>query len=105
MSAPIAAGRCEPAWHAWGRASTGGLRICAAQILQRVPNNYETDLIYPIVAAAARLAGLDYHTASEREKTSLKVRAAASNHKAETPKTEACATHVTVSAIPSSPGT
>ena len=48
----------------------------AAQILQRVPNNYETDLIYPIVAAAARLAGLDYHAASERDKTSLKVTAA-----------------------------
>ena len=46
------------------------------QILQRVPNNYETDLIFPIVAAAARLAGLDYHAASEREKTSLKVRGA-----------------------------
>ena len=55
---------------------TRGMWVCAAQILQRVPNNYETDLIYPIVAAAARLAGLDYHAASEREKISLKVRAA-----------------------------
>ena len=45
----------------------------ALQILQRVPNNYETDLIYPIVEAAAELAGLDYRTASAREQTSLKV--------------------------------
>jgi alanyl-tRNA synthetase len=43
------------------------------QILQRVPNNYETDLIFPIVAAAAKLAGLDYHAASEQQQTSLKV--------------------------------
>lgn len=28
-----------------------------AQILQGVPNNYETDLIFPIVAKAAELAG------------------------------------------------
>ena len=45
----------------------------ALQILQRFPNNYETDLIYPIVAAAAKLAGLNYRTASAREQTSLKV--------------------------------
>ena len=43
------------------------------QILQGVPNNYETDLIYPIVATAARLAGLDYHSAKSREQTALKV--------------------------------
>ena len=28
-----------------------------AQILQRVPNNYETDLILPIVSRAAQVAG------------------------------------------------
>ncbi|CAL5229400.1 g12718 [Coccomyxa viridis] len=44
-----------------------------AQILQQVPNNYETDLIYPIVAAAAKLAGLDYHSADAHKQTSLKV--------------------------------
>ncbi len=43
------------------------------QILQRVPNNYETDLIFPIVAAAAKLAGLDYHSAGPKEQTALKV--------------------------------
>lgn len=45
------------------------------QILQGVPNNYETDLIFPIVATAAKLAGLDYHRASPREQTALKVAA------------------------------
>lgn len=45
------------------------------QILQRVPNNYETDLIFPIVATAAKLAGLDYHSASARKQTALKVAA------------------------------
>jgi alanyl-tRNA synthetase len=44
-----------------------------AQILQQVPNNYETDLIFPIVKTAAEIAGIDYHTASESIKTSLKV--------------------------------
>ncbi|EIE20523.1 alanyl-tRNA synthetase [Coccomyxa subellipsoidea C-169] len=44
-----------------------------AQILQCVPNNYETDLIFPIVAAAGKLAGLDYHSASPGEQTALKV--------------------------------
>ncbi|CAL8465000.1 g4535 [Coccomyxa elongata] len=44
-----------------------------AQILQGVPNNYETDLIFPIVATAAKLAGLDYHSAGPREQTALKV--------------------------------
>ena len=50
------------------------MAVCCAQILQRVPNNYETDLIFPIVAAAAKLAGLDYHAASEQQRTSLKAR-------------------------------
>ena len=44
-----------------------------AQILQGVPNNYETDLILPLINAAAGLAGVDYHALEERRKTSLKV--------------------------------
>jgi alanyl-tRNA synthetase len=31
-----------------------------AQILQKVPNNYETDLIFPIIKTAAEIAGIDY---------------------------------------------
>ncbi|MEG3861520.1 alanine--tRNA ligase [Microcoleus sp. herbarium12] len=44
-----------------------------AQILQKVPNNYETDLIFPIVQSAAELAGIDYHNSDENVKVSLKV--------------------------------
>ncbi|AFY29818.1 alanine--tRNA ligase [Cyanobium gracile] len=44
-----------------------------AQILQQVPNNYETDLIYPLLEAAAALAGLDYRALDARAQTSLKV--------------------------------
>jgi alanyl-tRNA synthetase len=44
-----------------------------AQILQGVPNNYETDLIFPIITKAAELAGIDYATADEATKTALKV--------------------------------
>jgi alanyl-tRNA synthetase len=44
-----------------------------AQILQGVPNNYETDLIFPIVKVAADVAGLDYYESSEETKVSLKV--------------------------------
>ena len=44
-----------------------------AQILQKVPNNYETDLIFPIVQSAATIAGVDYATADESTKISLKV--------------------------------
>ncbi|QNI43626.1 alanine--tRNA ligase [Synechococcus sp. A15-28] len=44
-----------------------------AQILQKVPNNYETDLIFPLIQAAADLAGVDYHQLDEKGKTSLKV--------------------------------
>ena len=43
------------------------------RLQQGVPNNYETDLIFPLVARAARLGGLDYHRADERQKTALKV--------------------------------
>ena len=44
-----------------------------AQILQRVPNNYETDLIFPLIKAAADLAGVDYHQLDDARQTSLKV--------------------------------
>lgn len=44
-----------------------------AQILQKVPNNYETDLIFPIIEVAARLAGVKYHETDEKTKTKLKV--------------------------------
>jgi alanyl-tRNA synthetase len=44
-----------------------------AQILQDVPNNYETDLIFPIVQTAAEIAGIDYNSSDEKTKTSLKV--------------------------------
>ena len=44
-----------------------------AQILQKVPNNYETDLIFPIVETAAKIAKIDYHKRDENTKTSLKV--------------------------------
>ena len=40
---------------------------------QGVPNNYETDLIFPIVQRAAELAGVDYHAADPATKTALKV--------------------------------
>ena len=43
-----------------------------AQILQGVPNNYETDLLFPILQKAAELAGLDYHTSSVKQKSDLK---------------------------------
>lgn len=44
-----------------------------AQILQNVPNNYETDLILPIIKTAAQLAKIDYNQATETAKVSLKV--------------------------------
>ncbi|MBG1260923.1 alanine--tRNA ligase [Nostoc commune] len=44
-----------------------------AQILQKVPNNYETDLIFPIIQTAAEIAGIDYHKSDEKTKVSLKV--------------------------------
>jgi alanyl-tRNA synthetase len=44
-----------------------------AQILQKVPNNYETDLIFPLIQAAADRAGVDYHQLDDKGKTSLKV--------------------------------
>jgi len=44
-----------------------------AQILQEVPNNYETDLIYPLIETAAGLAGVDYRQLDLKGQTSLKV--------------------------------
>jgi alanyl-tRNA synthetase len=44
-----------------------------AQILQKVPNNYETDLILPIIKTAAEIAGMDYAKADDEAKVSLKV--------------------------------
>jgi alanyl-tRNA synthetase len=44
-----------------------------AQILQGKPNNYETDLIFPIIDCAAAIANLPYATCDERLKTSYKV--------------------------------
>jgi alanyl-tRNA synthetase len=44
-----------------------------AQILQKVPNNYETDLIFPIIQTAAKLAGINYKKSNEKTKVSLKV--------------------------------
>jgi len=44
-----------------------------AQIVQAVPNNYETDLIYPLIETAGDLAGVDYRTLDDKGKTSLKV--------------------------------
>ena len=44
-----------------------------AQILQKVPNNYETDLIFPIIKTAAEIAGIDYAKSDEKTKVSLKV--------------------------------
>jgi len=44
-----------------------------AQILQSVPNNYETDLIFPIIKTAADIAGIDYAKSDDKTKVSLKV--------------------------------
>ncbi|CAA7027721.1 unnamed protein product [Microthlaspi erraticum] len=44
-----------------------------AQILQKVPNNYETDLIYPIIVKVSELTSVSYESANDQAKTSLKV--------------------------------
>ncbi|PPT10948.1 Alanyl-tRNA synthetase [Geitlerinema sp. FC II] len=44
-----------------------------AQVLQDVPNNYETDLIFPIIKTAAEIAGIDYSKSDDKTKVSLKV--------------------------------
>ncbi len=44
-----------------------------AQILQKVPNNYETDLIFPIIKTASDIADIDYRKSDDKTKVSLKV--------------------------------
>eukprot|EP00210_Caulerpa_lentillifera_P005341 g5104.t1 len=44
-----------------------------AQILQKVQNNYETDLLFPIIEKAAQMASVNYSTCSEEQKRDLKV--------------------------------
>ena len=44
-----------------------------AQVLQTVPNNYETDLIFPIIKRAAEIAQIDYDKADDKTQVSLKV--------------------------------
>ena len=44
-----------------------------AQILQQVPNNYETDLIFPIIKTAAEIAGINYSKSDDKTQVSLKV--------------------------------
>ena len=44
-----------------------------AQILQRKSNNYETDLIFPIIQKVSEIANIDYFSSDERIKTSLKI--------------------------------
>jgi alanyl-tRNA synthetase len=44
-----------------------------AQILQQVPNNYETDLILPIIETAADIAGVAYGKVDDATRVSLKV--------------------------------
>lgn len=44
-----------------------------AQVLQRAENNYETDLIRPIMDCVAGIAGMSYDAASAKNKVSLKV--------------------------------
>ena len=61
-----------------------------AQILQKVPNNYETDLIFPLIQAAADLAGVDYHQLNDKGKTSLKV--IGDHSRAVTPSQISCVT-------------
>ncbi|MCS6960575.1 MAG: alanine--tRNA ligase [Pseudanabaenaceae cyanobacterium SKYGB_i_bin29] len=44
-----------------------------AQVLQGVPNNYETDLIFPIIAKISEIAGVPYHKSDDKTKTHFKV--------------------------------
>lgn len=44
-----------------------------ARILQNVPNNYETDLIFPIIEKVSELANVSYPLADESMKTNLKI--------------------------------
>ncbi len=44
-----------------------------AQILQKKSNNYETDLIFPIIQKASEISSIDYFSSEERIKTSFKI--------------------------------
>ncbi|XAR59880.1 Alanine--tRNA ligase [Bertholletia excelsa] len=44
-----------------------------ARILQKVPNNYETDLIFPIIQKASELANIKYALSDDTTKTNLKI--------------------------------
>jgi len=44
-----------------------------AQILQKKDNNYETDLIFPIIETACFEANIDYFKADDKKKISLKI--------------------------------
>ena len=44
-----------------------------AQILQKKQNNYETDLIFPIIQKICEIANIDYFSSDERTKISLKI--------------------------------
>ena len=44
-----------------------------AQILQKKKNNYETDLIFPIIEKASQLSKVDYFSANSSQKASLKI--------------------------------
>ncbi|WP_320663526.1 alanine--tRNA ligase [Prochlorococcus sp. MIT 1223] len=44
-----------------------------AQILQGVPNNYETDLIFPLIEVLNKLFNVNYHKLDETKQTSLKI--------------------------------
>ncbi|KGF89385.1 MULTISPECIES: alanine--tRNA ligase [Prochlorococcus] len=44
-----------------------------AQILQRKSNNYETDLIFPIIKKASEISSIDYFSSDERTKVSFKI--------------------------------
>jgi hypothetical protein len=49
------------------------INLSSSLILLQVPNNYETDLIYPIIEKAAELANISYALADDRTKMNLKV--------------------------------
>ena len=44
-----------------------------AQILQQKKNNYETDLIFPIIEKSSQLSKVDYFSANSNQKVSLKI--------------------------------
>ncbi len=44
-----------------------------AQILQKKQNNYETDLIFPIIQKICEIANIDYYSSDEKNKISLKI--------------------------------